>query len=126
MHHSSNTPTVQNTTLTHASAAIFDLWLTPAAAFVRCVSLRAGQLQFCQPASSLPQLAQGQLLEMVTELLRQEKQALTAAGIEKPLEYDPAREGEVDAGFSYVWNNGWVPGTLGTSLANGTNAVMRR
>ncbi|WIA28855.1 hypothetical protein OEZ86_011381 [Tetradesmus obliquus] len=84
-----------------------------------------GQLQFCQPASSLPQLAQGQLLEMVTGLLRQEKQAMQAAGIEKPLEYDPAREGEVDAGFSYVWNNGWVPGTLGTSLAHGTNAVMR-
>jgi hypothetical protein len=99
--------------------------LTPAAG-VGCVSLRAGQLQFCQPACSLPQLAQGQLLEMVTELLRQEKQALQAAGIEKPLEYDPAREGEVDAGFSYVWNNGWVPGTLGTSLANGTNTVMRR
>lgn len=90
-----------------------------------CRSCRAGQLQFCQPASSLPQLAQGQLLEMVTGLLRQEKQAMQAAGIEKPLEYDPAREGEVDAGFSYVWNNGWVPGTLGTSLAHGTNAVMR-
>jgi hypothetical protein len=27
--------------------------------------------------------------------------------------------------FSYVFNNGWVPGTLGTSLAHGTNAVMR-
>jgi CCR4-NOT complex subunit CAF16 len=87
--------------------------------------LRAGQLQFCKPASSIPQLAQGQLLEMVTDLLRQEKQALQAAGVEKPLEYDPAREGEVDAGFSYAFNNGWVPGTLGTSLAKSTNAVMR-
>jgi hypothetical protein len=74
----------------------------------------------------LPQLAQGQLLEMVTNLLRQERQALQDAGLVKSLEYDPAREGEVDASFSYVWNNGWVPGTLGSSLAHGTNAVMRR
>eukprot|EP00882_Tetradesmus_deserticola_P031357 GHRQ01035456.1.p1 GENE.GHRQ01035456.1~~GHRQ01035456.1.p1 ORF type:complete len:151 (+),score=76.28 GHRQ01035456.1:258-710(+) len=85
-----------------------------------------GALQFCRPASSLPQLAQGQLLEMVTGLLRQEKQARQAAGEQQALEYDPSREGEVEPGFSYVWNNGWVPGTLGTSLANGTNAVMRR
>ena len=43
----------------------------------------------------------------------------------RALEWDPAREGAIDAGFSYAFNNGWVPGTLGTSLANSSNAVMR-
>jgi hypothetical protein len=63
-------------------------------------------------------------LELVVELLRREREAAAAAGAHKPLEYDPAVEGQVLA-FSYVFNNGWVPGTLGTSLAHGTNAVMR-
>eukprot|EP00879_Flechtneria_rotunda_P029707 GHRR01032149.1.p1 GENE.GHRR01032149.1~~GHRR01032149.1.p1 ORF type:complete len:200 (+),score=75.42 GHRR01032149.1:82-681(+) len=84
-----------------------------------------GQLQFCQPAASIPQLAQGQLLELVAELLRQERDTAVLAGVNKPLEYDPALEGQVGA-FSYAFNNGWVPGTLATSLAHGTNAVMRR
>jgi len=89
-----------------------------------CLAL-AGKLQFCRPAASIPQLAQGQLLELVTDLLRQERVAIEAAGVKKPLEYDPALDGQVEA-FSYAFNNGWVPGTLATSLAHGTNAVMRQ
>lgn len=50
---------------------------------------------------------------------------MAAAGFKRPLEYDPSREGVVDASFSYAFNNGWVPGTLATSLANSSNAVMR-
>lgn len=69
-------------------------------------------------------MQQGQLLELVTDLLRKERAAAVAAGMQKPLEYDPALEGKVES-FSYAFNNGWVPGTLGTSLAHGTNAVMR-
>lgn len=84
----------------------------------------AGQLQFCNPANALPQLAQGQLLELVVQLLRRERDAAAAAGVVKSLEYDPEHEGKVSS-FSYAFNNGWVPGTLGTSLAHGTNAVMR-
>lgn len=84
----------------------------------------AGQLQFCQPASSIPQLAQGQLLELVVALLRKEREAAAAAGAVKPIEYNPELEGKV-AAFSYAFNNGWVPGTLGTTLAHGTNTVMR-
>lgn len=60
----------------------------------------------------------------MVQLLRKEREAAAAAGVVKPLEYDPDMEGKVSA-FSYVFNNGWVPGTLGTSLAHGTNAVMR-
>lgn len=37
--------------------------------------------------------------------------------------WDPSREGAVSE-FSYVFNNGWIPGTLGSSLS--TNAVMRQ
>lgn len=84
-----------------------------------------GKLQFCKPAAELPQLAQGQLLELVVELLRKERELMAAAGVKKPLEYDPSLEGKVANNFSYAFNNGWVPGTLGTSLANSSNAVMR-
>lgn len=90
-----------------------------------CCHCAAGKLQFCEPATKLPQLAQGQLLELVTHLLREERDAAIAAGLVKTLEYDPAREGQVGA-FSYVFNNGWVPSTLATSLAHGTNAIMRQ
>jgi hypothetical protein len=41
----------------------------------------------------------------------------------RAVQWDPSREGRVDANFSYAFNNGWVPGTLNTSLS--TNAVMR-
>lgn len=61
---------------------------------------------------------------MVASLLREERDALRKAGFSRPVTYDPAREGEVGA-FSYVFNNGWVPGTMHTSLANSSNAVMR-
>lgn len=104
---------------THTHPCMCLAWL-PAGVVPGC----AGQLQFCQPASSIPQLAQGQLLELVVDLLRKEREAAAAAGVVKPLEYNPELEGKV-AAFSYVFNNGWVPGTLGTTLAHGTNTVMR-
>jgi len=84
----------------------------------------AGRLQRLAPAASLPQLAQGQLLELITEWLRSERQQEQAVGVAKPLEYDPALEGSV-SGFSYVFNNGWVPGTMSSSVKLATNAVMR-
>ncbi len=63
-------------------------------------------------------------MELITGLLRQERDAAQAAGLKRALEYDPQLEGSV-AAFSYAFNNGWVPGTLATSLAHGSNAVMR-
>ena len=69
-----------------------------------------------------PTLMQGRLLEMVYGLLSKEADAVLQARGPRPVEWDPSREGQVD-NFSYVFNNGWVPGTLGTSLS--TNAVMR-
>lgn len=83
-----------------------------------------GRLQFLTPAADIPHLKDGRLMEMVAALLREERDALRKAGMERPVEYDQAREGEVGA-FSYAFNNGWVPGTLTTSLANSSNAVMR-
>jgi CCR4-NOT complex subunit CAF16 len=76
------------------------------------------------PAEQIPHLREGRLLEMVGALLAEERDALLKAGASKPVTYDPSREGEV-AAFSYAFNNGWVPGTLATSLANSSNAVMR-
>jgi hypothetical protein len=83
-----------------------------------------GRLQFLSPASELPHLREGRLLEMVAALLRGERDLLRKAGLERSVEYDPSKEGAVGA-FSYAFNNGWVPGTLATSLAHGSNAVMR-
>jgi CCR4-NOT complex subunit CAF16 len=77
-----------------------------------------------RPAAEIPHLAAGRLLELVAQLLREERDAARAAGAAKPVAYDASREGVVGA-FSYVFNNGWVPGTLSTSLANSSNAVMR-
>ena len=84
----------------------------------------AGRLQFCKPAKELPALAEGRLLEMVQTLLIKERDAGAAAGPVKPHEYDPALDTGVGA-FSYAFNNGWVPGTLNTSLKDASNAVMR-
>lgn len=61
---------------------------------------------------------------MVGQLLREDREQMTKAGFTRPVTYDPAREGEVGA-FSYAFNNGWTPGVMSTSLAHGTNAVMR-
>lgn len=79
-----------------------------------------GKLASFLPATSIPELSQGDLLGYVLRLLRAEQQP----GVIKPKEY---RE-ELDTGvsqFSYAFNNGWVPGTLQCSLAGSTNAVMR-
>jgi CCR4-NOT complex subunit CAF16 len=61
---------------------------------------------------------------LVADLLRREREAAAAAGLKQPLEWDPKMEGAVGS-YSYAFNNGWVPGTLNTSLANSSNAVMR-
>ncbi len=75
-------------------------------------------------APQVPELREGRLLEMVEALLREHQAAMKA---ERPrvLEWDESRDGLLQNGFSYAFNNGWVPGTLGTSLANSSNAVMR-
>ncbi|GLC46075.1 hypothetical protein PLESTM_001822700 [Pleodorina starrii] len=85
--------------------------------------LANGQLQL-SPASELPELSQGRLLALVYRLLSADREAqLAARGGPRPVEWDPSREGEVAGTFSYAFNNGWVPGTLSSSLS--TNAVMR-
>ena len=82
-----------------------------------------GHMRSLLPAAEVPELAQGKLLNLVYSLLSEEADAVLAArGGPRSAEWDPSREGQVDS-FSYVFNNGWVPGTLGTSLS--TNAVMR-
>lgn len=67
--------------------------------------------------------AQGRLLELVTRWLREEAALARAARGPRPTQWDPSKEGVVAADFSYAFNNGWVPGTMSSSLS--TNAVMR-
>lgn len=73
-------------------------------------------------AKDIPELAQGRLLELVYDVLSKEHDYVLKMRGPRSTEWDSSREGQVDQ-FSYVFNNGWVPGTLGTSLS--TNAVMR-
>ncbi|KXZ50598.1 hypothetical protein GPECTOR_15g281 [Gonium pectorale] len=86
--------------------------------------LAQGQLQFFKQAHEIPELAQGRLLSLVFSLLNADREAQLKARGPRPVEWDPSREGAVSAGeFSYAFNNGWVPGTMNSSLS--TNAVMR-
>ncbi|KAG2487694.1 hypothetical protein HYH03_013693 [Edaphochlamys debaryana] len=84
--------------------------------------LAHGQLQFFKEAKDVPELAQGRLLSLVYNLLNEDREAQLKARGPRPTEWDSSREGEVGV-FSYAFNNGWVPGTMNTSLS--TNAVMR-
>ncbi|GIL48668.1 hypothetical protein Vafri_5136 [Volvox africanus] len=83
--------------------------------------LASGQLRLF-PAHEVPELAQGRLLSLVYRLLSEHREAELKVRGPRPVEWDPAREGEVGS-FSYAFNNGWVPGTICSSLS--TNAVMR-
>lgn len=75
-------------------------------------------------ASQVPELQQGRLLALVYKLLSEDRDLQLKQRGPRPTEWDPAREGEV-SNFSYAFNNGWVPGTLTSSLKQSTNAVMR-
>ncbi len=74
-------------------------------------------------AIDIPEISQGRLLELVYKLLSEEEAHVLKARGPRQVEWDPSREGQVET-FSYAFNNGWIPGTLGTSLS--TNAVMRQ
>eukprot|EP00199_Chlamydomonas_sp_CCMP681_P006759 CAMPEP_0119114310 /NCGR_PEP_ID=MMETSP1180-20130426/47067_1 /TAXON_ID=3052 ORGANISM="Chlamydomonas cf sp, Strain CCMP681" /NCGR_SAMPLE_ID=MMETSP1180 /ASSEMBLY_ACC=CAM_ASM_000741 /LENGTH=279 /DNA_ID=CAMNT_0007102785 /DNA_START=93 /DNA_END=932 /DNA_ORIENTATION=+ len=82
-----------------------------------------GRLQMLKEAHEVPELQQGQLLGLVYRLLNEERLHTLKIQGPRSTEWDPSREGAVDAGFSYAFNNGWVPGTINSSLS--TNAVMR-
>lgn len=61
------------------------------------------------------------LLGLVLRLLQSEEDPNRPSRV---VELDASREGQVAEGFSYAFNNGWVPGTMSSSLS--TNAVMRQ
>ena len=84
--------------------------------------MTAGRLQLFKEASQVPELQQGKLLHLVNRLLTEDRELQLKARGPRTTEWDPSREGAVDA-FSYAFNNGWVPGTMSSSLS--TNAVMR-
>ncbi|KAG2431847.1 hypothetical protein HXX76_009340 [Chlamydomonas incerta] len=84
--------------------------------------LAGGRLALFKEAKHIPELAEGRLLSMVYGLLNADREAQIKVRGPVVTEWDPSREGEV-GNFSYAFNNGWVPGTMNTSLS--TNAVMR-
>lgn len=94
--------------------------------------IAGGEMRMFAEASKVPELSsegsQGAwergLLGLVCRLLLAEESPERRAA--RVVEWDPSREGQVNQ-FSYAFNNGWVPGTLGASidLKGSTNAVMR-
>ncbi|KAL6764419.1 P-loop containing nucleoside triphosphate hydrolase protein [Haematococcus lacustris] len=84
-----------------------------------------GRLQMLKDAKEVPELQQGKLLHLVHTLLSEAANKQLEERGPRAVEWDPSREGAVDAGFSYAFNNGWVPGTMASSLKTSTNAVMR-
>lgn len=86
--------------------------------------LARGEMRMFKPADQVPELKQGRLLELVYKLLDEEREIVLKQRGPRSLVWDPSREGEVNS-FSFAFNNGWVPGTLNSSLKESTNAVMR-
>jgi CCR4-NOT complex subunit CAF16 len=85
-----------------------------------------GRLQSVAPAEEIPELQKGQLLQYVVRLLTDDPTpgVPMLKDLESKLTWDDAEDGKREE-FSYVFNNGWVPGTLASSLKNSSNAVMR-
>eukprot|EP00798_Chlamydomonas_sp_ICE-L_P003124 gene3124-13136_t len=84
-----------------------------------------GEMRMFKSAGEVPELKQGRLLDMVYKLLSEERDLILKQRGPRTLEWDPSREGSVNA-FSYAFNNGWTPGVLASSLKESSNAVMRQ
>lgn len=76
-------------------------------------------LQEFAPAEKFPELQQGQLLELVERWLRAEK-------AERKARKAAAPKAGKEAPASAVWNNGWAPGRLTSSIrqADGTDQMI--
>lgn len=79
-----------------------------------------GQLKVFAEASSLPELGQGRLLELVERWLREDKALSDAAKAAKKKEdASPATPALAS------WNNGWAAGRLASTIKHASNTVWR-
>lgn len=81
----------------------------------------AGELRVFSRSQDIDAMRQGRLLELVTGWLREEK-------VERK-ERERRRKEELAAAgpgaFEYMYNNGWAPGRLTSSIKESSNTVMR-
>ncbi|KAK9817277.1 hypothetical protein WJX72_012172 [[Myrmecia] bisecta] len=84
--------------------------------------LAHGKVQVFQPASEIPELQEGKLLELVDRWLRQEKAERKAKQAQQKAA-DMTDDGEALDMAS--WSNGWAPGRMTSSLRDSSNTVMR-
>lgn len=79
----------------------------------------AGKIRRSAPITDFPELEEGTMLELVDKWLREEKELAKVAKEEGKMKNEPKRK------FDYSFNNGYVAGTLVTSLAGSSNSVLR-
>ena len=81
-----------------------------------------GQLKIFAEASSLPELREGRLLELVERWLREDKAISDAA---KAAKKATKKGGEAPAPALATWNNGWAAGRLASTIKHASNTVWR-
>eukprot|EP00201_Polytomella_parva_P000047 CAMPEP_0175039184 /NCGR_PEP_ID=MMETSP0052_2-20121109/387_1 /TAXON_ID=51329 ORGANISM="Polytomella parva, Strain SAG 63-3" /NCGR_SAMPLE_ID=MMETSP0052_2 /ASSEMBLY_ACC=CAM_ASM_000194 /LENGTH=243 /DNA_ID=CAMNT_0016300897 /DNA_START=346 /DNA_END=1077 /DNA_ORIENTATION=+ len=82
-----------------------------------------GQLQVFEETDNLPELRTAGIMSYVVRLLiEQRERELKRRGPKQAVLWDPNVEGR-PTDFSYAFNNGWIPGTMNSSLS--TNALLR-
>jgi CCR4-NOT complex subunit CAF16 len=89
-----------------------DAWPTHVAFLAR------GSLQRCVPAAAIPELAEGRLLDVVTDWLRGE------AAVEAKKERAAGAGAGAGDGVA-SWSNGWAAGRMTSTLRGSGNTVMR-
>lgn len=79
--------------------------------------LAGGKMQLFKPASEIPELQNGQLLQLVERWLREEKR------LRKQSEQKQTNDSnKIDLA---QWSNGWAPGRMTASIRDSSNTVMR-
>lgn len=81
--------------------------------------LAGGQMQLFKPASEIPELQRGKLLQLVERWLREEKR-LRKQSKSKAVDQDTANKIDLAQ-----WSNGWAPGRMTASIRDSSNTVMR-
>jgi len=88
---------------------------------------RGGRLARCVAAADLPELAGGQLLELVTRWLREEAAVHEAEEAKRAAAAAAGGEGGAGAPPAALpsWSNGWAAGRMTSTMKGASNAVLR-
>ncbi|KAL0041364.1 hypothetical protein WJX79_000921 [Trebouxia sp. C0005] len=81
--------------------------------------LAGGTMHLFKPASEIPELQEGRLLQLVERWLREEKRERKLAARKQTSDKDTNK---IDLA---QWSNGWAPGRMTASIRDSSNTVMR-